>query len=138
MAGAAGAEAGADGDEGARPLQIGRVAEITGLSLHTLRHYDEVDLLRPSARSEGGFRLYTAGDVDRLLVIRRMKPLGFSLEQMRELLEVVDALPSATGAQEAALRERLAGFTALAEDARRRMVERVAMADELLERLRAR
>ncbi|NNH24274.1 MerR family transcriptional regulator [Pseudokineococcus marinus] len=119
-------------------MQIGRVAEITGLSLHTLRHYDEVDLLRPSARSEGGFRLYTAGDVDRLLVIRRMKPLGFSLEQMRELLEVVDALPSATGAQEAALRERLAGFTALAEDARRRMVERVAMADELLERLRAR
>ncbi|WP_298805103.1 MerR family transcriptional regulator [uncultured Pseudokineococcus sp.] len=136
MVGAAGA--GAGGDEGARPLQIGRVAEITGLSLHTLRHYDEVDLLRPSARSEGGFRLYTAGDVDRLLVIRRMKPLGFSLEQMRELLEVVDALPSATGAREAALRERLAGFTALAEDARRRMVERVAMADELLERLRAR
>ncbi|MEJ5868275.1 MerR family transcriptional regulator [Pseudokineococcus sp. 5B2Z-1] len=136
MAGAAGARA--DGDGGARPLQIGRVAEITGLSLHTLRHYDEVDLLRPSARSEGGFRLYTAGDVDRLLVIRRMKPLGFSLEQMRELLEVVDALPSADGAQEAELRERLAGFTALAEDARRRMVERVAMADELLERLRAR
>lgn len=134
----AGTDAGSDGAEDARPLQIGRVAEITGLSLHTLRHYDDVDLLRPSARSEGGFRLYTAGDVDRLLVIRRMKPLGFSLEQMRELLAVVDALPSATGAEEGALRERLAGFTALAEDARRRMVERVAMADELLERLRAR
>ncbi|MEJ5945960.1 MerR family transcriptional regulator [Pseudokineococcus basanitobsidens] len=121
-----------------RPLQIGRVAELTGLSLHTLRHYDEVDLLRPSARSEGGFRLYTAGDVERLLVIRRMKPLGFSLEQMRELLQVVDALPGATGADEDALRARLDEFVGLAEEARQRMLERVAMADELLDQLHSR
>ncbi|WP_299036953.1 MerR family transcriptional regulator [uncultured Pseudokineococcus sp.] len=119
-------------------MQIGQVAERTGLSLHTLRHYDDVDLLRPSARSEGGFRLYTEGDVARLMVIRRMKPLGFTLEQMRELLEVTDALPGTSGAQEAELRARLAEFVRLAEDARARMLERVAMAEELLGVLRSR
>lgn len=119
-------------------MQIGQVAERTGLSLHTLRHYDDVDLLRPSARSEGGFRLYTEDDVARLMVIRRMKPLGFTLEQMRELLAVVDALPGASGADEADLRQRLDGFAALAEEARQRMLERLAMAEELLAELRSR
>jgi DNA-binding transcriptional MerR regulator len=58
------------------------------------RHYDQSDLVTPSARSPGGVRLYTRTDVDRLLVIRRMKPLGFSLEQMRELLDATDRLTS--------------------------------------------
>lgn len=90
----------ADEPEGGRLLQIGQVAEATGLSLKTIRHYDEMGLVAPSERSPGGFRLYTAADVDRLLVIRRMKPLGFTLEQMRDLLAALDALadPAATTA----------------------------------------
>ncbi|MFI6043908.1 MerR family transcriptional regulator [Nocardia sp. NPDC051321] len=79
-------------------LRIGAVAERTALSIKTIRHYDEVGLITPSARSTGGFRLYTTADVDRLLVIRRMKPLGFTLAEMRRLLtavEVLDALDSA-------------------------------------------
>ncbi|BDH55288.1 MerR family transcriptional regulator [Tsukamurella sp. PLM1] len=82
----------ADETEGGRLLQIGQVAEATGLSLKTIRHYDEVGLVEPSERSPGGFRLYTSADVERLLVIRRMKPLGFSLEQMRDLLAALDTL----------------------------------------------
>ncbi|MDW5328279.1 MerR family transcriptional regulator [Plantactinospora sp. KLBMP9567] len=77
-------------------MQIGEVAERTGLSLRTIRYYEEVDLVVPSARSQGGFRLYTDEDVDRLQVIKRMKPLDFSLDQMRELLEIVDRLGSGT------------------------------------------
>ncbi|KXO91678.1 MerR family transcriptional regulator [Tsukamurella pulmonis] len=88
----------ADEPEGGRLLQIGQVAEATGLSLKTIRHYDEMGLVAPSERSPGGFRLYTAADVERLLVIRRMKPLGFTLEQMRDLLAALDTLadPAAT------------------------------------------
>ena len=59
-------------------MQIGQVAATTELSIATVRHYDEVGLVTPSARSAGGFRLYTEADVERLLVIRRMKPLGFT------------------------------------------------------------
>jgi DNA-binding transcriptional MerR regulator len=73
-------------------MQIGEVAEQTGLSLRTIRYYEEVGLVVPSARSQGGFRLYTDADVDRLQVVKRMKPLEFSLEQMRELLGIVDRL----------------------------------------------
>lgn len=81
-------------------LQIGQVAERTELSIKTIRHYDEVGLVTPSARSAGGFRLYTEDDIERLLVIRRMKPLGFTLEQMRDLLEALEVLDDPAGAPE--------------------------------------
>ncbi|MBF6182444.1 MerR family transcriptional regulator [Nocardia otitidiscaviarum] len=77
-------------------LQIGQVAERTELSIKTIRHYDEVGLVTPSARSTGGFRLYTEADVRRLMVIRRMKPLGFTLAEMKELLESLAVLDDAT------------------------------------------
>ncbi|MER8161807.1 MerR family transcriptional regulator [Streptomyces sp. NPDC094472] len=75
-------------------MQIGEVAARTELSLRTIRHYEETGLVVPSARSRGGFRLYTEADVARLMVIRRMKPLGFTLDQMRDLLEATDRLDS--------------------------------------------
>ncbi|RWZ75556.1 MerR family transcriptional regulator [Streptomyces albidoflavus] len=73
-------------------MQIGEVAARTELSLRTIRHYEETGLVIPSARSQGGFRLYTETDVARLMVIRRMKPLGFTLDQMRDLLDATDHL----------------------------------------------
>jgi MerR family copper efflux transcriptional regulator len=73
-------------------MQIGEVADRTHLSLRTIRHYEEVGLVPPSARSKGGFRLYSESDVQRLLLIRRMKPLGFTLEEMADLLTLLDAL----------------------------------------------
>ncbi len=73
-------------------MQIGQVAERTELSIKTIRHYDEVGLVTPSERTAGGFRLYTEADVQRLLVIRRMKPLGFSLEEMKQLLNSLAVL----------------------------------------------
>ena len=79
-----------------RALQIGAVAERTELSIRTLRHYDEVGLVTPSARSGGGFRLYTEHDIARLHTIRRMKPLGFTLEEMRRLLDSLALLADVT------------------------------------------
>lgn len=91
-------------------MQIGEVAARTELSLRTIRHYEETGLVIPSARSQGGFRLYTETDVARLMVIRRMKPLGFTLDQMRDLLDVTDRLDAAgwrDAAEHEALLERL-------------------------------
>ncbi|GGR09519.1 MerR family transcriptional regulator [Streptomyces cinereoruber] len=82
-------------------MQIGEVAARTELSLRTIRHYEETGLVIPSARSQGGFRLYTETDVARLMVIRRMKPLGFTLDQMRDLLDATDRL-DADDAEDAA------------------------------------
>ncbi|MDO8152074.1 MULTISPECIES: MerR family transcriptional regulator [Isoptericola] len=113
---------------------IGAVAERTGLSLRTLRHYDEVGLLRPSARSEGGFRLYTDADVERLLLIRRMKPLGFSLEEMSDLLRVADTLgaEAVDPDERPAARDRLAGYVTAAEERRADLARKLEMADELI------
>lgn len=72
--------------------QIGEVADLVGLSLRTIRYYEEMDLVVPSARSTGGFRLYTDADVARLQLIKRMKPLGFTLEETRDVLGILDAL----------------------------------------------
>ncbi|PJE98083.1 MerR family transcriptional regulator [Streptomyces carminius] len=99
-------------------MRIGEVAERTGLSLRTIRHYEEVGLVAPSARTKGGFRLYTAADVERLMVIRRMKPLDFSLEEMRDLLAITDRLSAAEpleAAEHERLRERLDAYRKVAD-----------------------
>jgi DNA-binding transcriptional MerR regulator len=105
-------------------MQIGEVAARTELSLRTIRHYEETGLVIPSARSQGGFRLYTETDVARLMVIRRMKPLGFTLEQMRDLLDATDRLDSGD-ALDASERETLLGRVRTYERAAAEQVEKL-------------
>jgi MerR family copper efflux transcriptional regulator len=126
--------------ESAITMHIGELAERTGLSHRTIRHYDETGLLPASGRTEGGFRLYTQADLDTLLLIRRMKPLGFSLEEMQELLRVVEGLADADApaAASADLRDALAAFIAEAERRRAKLVDQLAQADEFLGMLRRR
>ena len=81
-------------------FKIGEVVDQTGLSIPTLRYYDNVGLITPSGRSPGGFRLYSEADVRRVLLVRRMKPLGFTLDQMREFLEAAEILHSSDGGQD--------------------------------------
>ena len=125
-----------------RRMRIGEVAERTGLSLRTLRHYEEVGLVIPSARSKGGFRLYTEPDVDRLMVIRRMKPLDFSLEEMRDLLEITDTLGRAddppAGAELERLRERLDAYRKVADARCETLRARLEMAEDFAATLRRR
>lgn len=119
-------------------VQIGQVASRTELSIKTIRHYDEVGLVTPSVRSAGGFRLYTETDVQRLLVIRRMKPLGFTLEEMRELLDALDVIAEADIEDGAVVKSRsvLAGFYQRAEDSCTGLRTQLAYAEELTSILR--
>ena len=119
-------------------MHIGELADRSQMSLRTIRHYDDVGLLKPSGRTEGGFRLYTERDFARLLVIRRMKPLGFTLEAMAELLRVVDALEATEpGQDDTAIRSELDNFIEEAQRRRAKLEEQLAMADEFLALLRA-
>lgn len=123
-------------------MQIGEVAALTGLSLRTLRYYEEVGLVTPSARSAGGFRLYTALDVDRFELVKRMKPLDFSLEDMRGLLQVVDALDAEPDdAERARLLGELESLRTAAEERVAALRKRLTWAEEfatgLDERVRA-
>lgn len=118
--------------------QIGEVAERLGLSLRTVRYYEEVGLVAPAERSPGGFRLYDDDAVDRLELIKQMKPLEFSLEETRELLELRQRLgdPRLSAADRAELVERLAMFTAAAEERCDRLAEHLTRAEAFAETLR--
>lgn len=118
-------------------MHIGELAEKTSLSLRTIRHYDEIGLLKASGRSEGGFRLYTQEDLSRLILIRRMKPLGFSLEEMTELLRVIDTLQlGGEGSDNPEVRQELDRFISQAVERRDKLQEQLNMADEFLDLLR--
>lgn len=115
-------------------MRIGELAERTGLSLRTLRHYDEVGLVSASGRTEGGFRLYTQDDYDRLILIRRMKPLGFSLEEMADLLRVIDSAEEAPSEE---TRAALSAFINEATERRAKLQQQLTMADEFIALLEA-
>jgi DNA-binding transcriptional MerR regulator len=69
-------------------LQIGEVAERTGVTQRTLRFYEEKGLLTPPTRMEGGFRLYSEEDVQRVERIRQLQSLlGFALAEIKEMVE---------------------------------------------------
>ncbi|HVR78223.1 MAG TPA: MerR family transcriptional regulator [Acidimicrobiia bacterium] len=72
--------------------QIGTVADRVDLSLRTIRYYEEIGLVIPSGRTEGGFRLYTESDIERLLLVKSLKPLGMPLEMISELLDCADQI----------------------------------------------
>lgn len=127
-------------DDDGLHMQIGQVAQRTELSIRTVRHYDDIGLVTPSARSVGGFRLYTETDVERLLVIRRMKPLDFTLAEMKQLLESLDTLSDGESDEDA--RASAAAFVrqchAKAEESCNNLRRQLAYAEELTELLSTR
>lgn len=70
-----------------RSYRVGEVAALTKVSVRTLHHYDRIGLLRPSARSEAGYRLYAEGDLLRMQQVLTLRYLGFPLARIRELLD---------------------------------------------------
>ncbi|MEE2568744.1 MerR family transcriptional regulator [Pseudarthrobacter sp. J64] len=113
---------------GSLTMHIGELAERTGLSLRTIRHYDDVGLLPALTRTEGGFRVYSEDDFDRLMVIKQMKPLGFSLEEMAEILGILRSAERPGDAEKA----RLAEFLERAVHERAKMARNLAQADEFI------
>lgn len=66
--------------------RVGDVARLARVSVRTLRHYDQIGLLRPSARSAAGYRLYAPEDLERLQQVLFYRELGFGLGEIRDLM----------------------------------------------------
>lgn len=78
-------------DRGSGYLQIGEAANRAGLTQRTLRYYEELGLLKPASRMEGGFRLYSAEDMERTEYIKNLRDvLGFSLAEIKEMVAFED------------------------------------------------
>lgn len=96
--------------------QIGEVAERTGVTQRTLRFYEEKGLLEPPERMDGGFRLYSEDDINRVTYIRRLQDLlGFSLSEIKEMVDSEEELQqiAATFRPDRELPERLERVTAV-------------------------
>jgi DNA-binding transcriptional MerR regulator len=100
-------------------LKVGELAALANLTVRTLHHYDDIGLLRPSARSDAGYRLYSRDDVARLHQIQALRAFGMGLA------DVGLALDSPAGAPLAVVERQLAALE-------QRMQETARMRDQLL------
>lgn len=71
-------------------LAIGTLAKRTGTKVQTIRYYEQIGLMPEPGRTEGGQRRYGEDDLDRLAFIRHARQLGFTLDAIRELLDLSD------------------------------------------------
>ncbi|HZY22953.1 MAG TPA: Cu(I)-responsive transcriptional regulator [Beijerinckiaceae bacterium] len=69
-------------------MNIGQAAKVSGVSAKMIRYYESIALVPPSARRESGYRDYGLPDIHRLAFIRRARDLGFSIDQIRDLLRL--------------------------------------------------
>lgn len=107
-------------------LKIGDLARETGTKVVTIRYYEKIGLLPPPGRSAGNYRCYDGVALNRLRFIRRCRDLGFSLDQVRELLDLSsdEARPCGeideiTAVHLAEVERKIAGLQALAQELRR-------------------
>ena len=111
-------------------LTIGNLASSTATKVHTIRYYEEIGLLRPFARTEGGHRIYGTEDRRRLSFIRHARELGFSIESIRDLLGLSDnpetsceAADKIAQAQLEQVESRIKKLTSLRKELRRMLHE---------------
>ena len=107
-------------------LSIGKLSGATGVKVPTIRYYEQIGLLPPAGRSTGNQRLYDRRTVERLAFVRHARELGFSLEDIRELLALADdpekpcaAADLIAGRQLAAVNARLRRLEALRDELQR-------------------
>lgn len=67
-------------------MKIGNVAKKTGCSIHTLRYYEKMGLIQKPARTEGGFRIYAAETVERVLFIKKAQGFGLTLDEIKKIV----------------------------------------------------
>lgn len=101
-------------------LDIGRAAKASGVSVKMVRHYEAIGLLKNVARTYANYRVYTMNDVHTLRFIKRARTLGFSIEDIRELLALWQnksrssaAVKKVAGAHLASLRQKIAEMKAM-------------------------
>ena len=106
------------------PLSIGALAKATGTTVEAIRWYERVGVLPAPERTSGNYRAYGAAHLERLSFVRRARDLGFTLDQVRELLQLADGRERPCDAVDRAARQHL-------EEVERKIADLEALRHEL-------
>jgi Cu(I)-responsive transcriptional regulator len=104
-------------------LSVGDLAKATGTKVETVRWYEKVGILPAPARTAGNYRAYGPEHLNRLSFVRRGRDLGFSLDQVRALLELADQRDRDCGEVDAIARQHLADIERKIADLQRLAAE---------------
>ncbi|MBU0675451.1 MAG: heavy metal-responsive transcriptional regulator [Proteobacteria bacterium] len=110
-------------------LTIGKIADRAGLGIETIRFYEKEGLLAKPRRSGSNYRLYPEGDIFRLRFIRRAKELGFSLGEIRELLQLHDDTLATKGAVRTKAEVKIADIRGRIKDLSRMLAALTVLVD---------
>ncbi|MEM7200899.1 MAG: MerR family transcriptional regulator [Planctomycetota bacterium] len=116
-------------------MQIGDFAKLAGTNLRTLRYYEELGLLRPAARSSGGFRFYHREQLERLAAIKRLQGIGLSLKEVADALTTEE--PATTQHVAASIRPAIERQIALTEAKAAKLRAQAEELQAALDRLRS-
>ncbi|MHB1534594.1 MAG: MerR family transcriptional regulator [Acidimicrobiales bacterium] len=97
----------------AQVLKVGQLAAATGLTVRALHHYDHLGLVRPSARTAAGYRLYVKADVERLYQVLALRQLGFPLDEIGEVLDGTSSIHALLAEHRAYLDRQLVAIRTL-------------------------
>lgn len=89
-------------------VTIGELGKLTETKIETIRYYERIGLLPPPARTSGNYRVYSEDQVGRLSFVRRARDLGFTIDEVRELLSLSDQKDRSCEAVDAIARQHLA------------------------------
>ncbi|WP_208281496.1 MerR family transcriptional regulator [Massilia oculi] len=88
-------------------FNIGELARAAATPAPTVRYYEKIGLLQSPARTAANYRTYGSGDLDRLIFVRRARDIGFSIDQIRNLLDLSDQREHDCGTVDCLAREHL-------------------------------
>ena len=100
-------------------MKIGSVAEAAGVEVSTVRYYERRGLLAEPPRTDSGYRQYDESVIDRIRFVRQAQDLGFTLEEIEELLDLRVEDPASCGVVEEASRAKLRSVDEKIRDLRR-------------------
>jgi MerR family mercuric resistance operon transcriptional regulator len=118
-------------------MRIGEVASKAGVNIQTIRFYERQRLLREPTRAASGYRSYDQTDLDSLLFIKWCQPLGFTLKEVKLLLELHTAIANLHSAHKSPKSKELQGIIRMAEEKLANTQEKIKLLQTMVKQLRS-
>jgi DNA-binding transcriptional MerR regulator len=118
-------------------MRIGQLAKAAGVSVQTIRFYERRGLLRPPQRTASGYRIYVATDLESLRFIKWCQPMGFTLRELSELLQLHTAVANRDAAARMSGTKEMASIVRIGQQKLASIEEKTRLLQKMRRQLRA-